>query len=118
MRRVPCDFACRCCLTERSLPHPHRQSEAVGRGTSQHAGESHALDHRPAVGQARQSHVGSKPFPCRDTCPDRLPGVPPMTTRLRIWLSTVDHKQIGVLYMVTGLFFFLIGGVEAMMMRA
>jgi cytochrome c oxidase subunit 1/cytochrome c oxidase subunit I+III len=30
----------------------------------------------------------------------------------------VDHKQIGILYMVAALFFFLIGGVEAMLMRA
>ena len=37
---------------------------------------------------------------------------------LRRSLSTVDHKHIGVLYMVTALVFFLIGGVEAMMMRA
>ena len=36
----------------------------------------------------------------------------------RLWLSTVDHKQIGVMYMVTALFFFLVGGIEAMMMRA
>ena len=34
------------------------------------------------------------------------------------WLSTVDHKEIGVLYMISALVFFLIGGVEAMMMRA
>jgi cytochrome c oxidase subunit 1 len=33
------------------------------------------------------------------------------------WLSTVDHKRIGILYMVTGLFFFVIGGFEAMLMR-
>src|SRR5690242_15504659 len=37
---------------------------------------------------------------------------------LRRWLATVDHKEIGVLYMVTALVFFLVGGVEAMMMRA
>ncbi|HJT87886.1 MAG TPA: cytochrome c oxidase subunit I [Bryobacteraceae bacterium] len=34
------------------------------------------------------------------------------------WLSTVDHKQVGILYMVTALVFFLAGGVEAMLMRA
>ena len=33
------------------------------------------------------------------------------------WLSTVDHKRIGILYMVTGLFFFVIGGIEALLMR-
>ena len=34
------------------------------------------------------------------------------------WLTTVDHKKIGTLYMVTALFFFLVGGIEAIMMRA
>ena len=33
------------------------------------------------------------------------------------WLSTVDHKRIGILYMVTGLVFFVIGGVEALLIR-
>jgi cytochrome c oxidase subunit I len=33
------------------------------------------------------------------------------------WLSTVDHKRIGVLYMLTGLVFFIIGGVEALFIR-
>ncbi|RKP50127.1 cytochrome c oxidase subunit I [Cohnella endophytica] len=33
------------------------------------------------------------------------------------WLTTVDHKKIGILYMIAGLFFFLIGGLEAIMIR-
>src|SRR6201993_1975027 len=33
------------------------------------------------------------------------------------WLSTVDHKRIAVLYMLTGLVFFVIAGVEALFMR-
>jgi cytochrome c oxidase subunit 1/cytochrome c oxidase subunit I+III len=33
------------------------------------------------------------------------------------WLSTVDHKRIGVLYMLNGLFFFVVGGVEALFIR-
>jgi cytochrome c oxidase subunit I len=33
------------------------------------------------------------------------------------WLSTVDHKRIGVLYMLTGLFFLIVGGVEALFIR-
>src|SRR6516165_817862 len=33
------------------------------------------------------------------------------------WLSTVDHKRIAVLYLLTALFFFVIGGVEALFMR-
>jgi cytochrome c oxidase subunit I len=33
------------------------------------------------------------------------------------WASTVDHKRIGILYLVTTFGFFLIGGVEALVMR-
>ncbi|HME88857.1 MAG TPA: cytochrome c oxidase subunit I [Chthoniobacterales bacterium] len=33
------------------------------------------------------------------------------------WLSSVDHKRIAVLYLLTALFFFVIGGVEALFMR-
>ena len=33
------------------------------------------------------------------------------------WVFTVDHKKIGVLYGVTALLFFLLGGVEALIMR-
>src|SRR5919202_7053253 len=33
------------------------------------------------------------------------------------WITTVDHKRIGVLYGVTAFAFFLIGGVEALLIR-
>jgi cytochrome c oxidase subunit 1 len=33
------------------------------------------------------------------------------------FLTTVDHKKIAILYMIAGGFFFLIGGIEAMMIR-
>jgi cytochrome c oxidase subunit I len=33
------------------------------------------------------------------------------------WITTVDHKRIGALYGVTAFIFFLIGGLEAMLMR-
>src|SRR5205823_13372958 len=33
------------------------------------------------------------------------------------WLTTVDHKRIGILYLFTSLFFFVIGGLEAFLMR-
>ena len=33
------------------------------------------------------------------------------------WLSTVDHKRIAVLYLLAGLFFFVVGGLEALFMR-
>jgi cytochrome c oxidase subunit 1 len=34
------------------------------------------------------------------------------------WLTTVDHKRIGVLYLVTSIFFFVYGGIEAAILRA
>jgi cytochrome c oxidase subunit 1 len=33
------------------------------------------------------------------------------------WLTTVDHKRIGTLYLFTSLFFFLVGGLEAGLIR-
>jgi len=33
------------------------------------------------------------------------------------WMTTVDHKKIGVLYAIFSLFFFLVGGVEALIIR-
>jgi cytochrome c oxidase subunit 1 len=33
------------------------------------------------------------------------------------WISTVDHKRIGILYGVTAFLFFLTGGVEALLIR-
>ena len=34
------------------------------------------------------------------------------------WLTTVDHKRIGILYLYTALVFFIIGGLEAVIIRA
>jgi cytochrome c oxidase subunit 1 len=33
------------------------------------------------------------------------------------WLTTVDHKRIGTLYLYTALFFFMLGGLEALLIR-
>ncbi|MER2089221.1 MAG: cytochrome c oxidase subunit I [Sporosarcina sp.] len=33
------------------------------------------------------------------------------------WLTTVDHKKIGILYLLGGGFFFIVGGIEAMIIR-
>jgi len=37
--------------------------------------------------------------------------------RLTGWLTTVDHKRIGILYGVSAFAFFLIGGIEALLIR-
>jgi len=34
------------------------------------------------------------------------------------WLTTTDHKMIGMMYIITGFLFFMVGGLEAMLIRA
>jgi cytochrome c oxidase subunit I len=38
--------------------------------------------------------------------------------RVASWLVTVDHKRIGIMYIATSLFFFVLGGILAVLMRA
>ncbi|HZS77672.1 MAG TPA: cytochrome c oxidase subunit I [Ktedonobacteraceae bacterium] len=33
------------------------------------------------------------------------------------WIMTTDHKKLGIMYIVTAFFFFLVGGVEALLVR-
>ena len=42
---------------------------------------------------------------------------PKATTGFWSWFTTVDHKKIGILYGGTALVFFVIGGVEALLIR-
>jgi cytochrome c oxidase subunit 1 len=42
---------------------------------------------------------------------------PSATHGLASWLTTVDHKRIGILYGVTAFMFLLIGGIEALLIR-
>ncbi|HVB11394.1 MAG TPA: cbb3-type cytochrome c oxidase subunit I, partial [Bacillota bacterium] len=39
------------------------------------------------------------------------------TNGLWSWLTTVDHKRIGIMYLYASLIFFLFGGIEAFLMR-
>jgi cytochrome c oxidase subunit 1 len=41
----------------------------------------------------------------------------PESGGLRSWVSTVDHKRIGIMYLVLTMFFFLVGGLIALAMR-
>ena len=36
---------------------------------------------------------------------------------LKSWLTTIDHKRIGLMYMIFVLFFFLVGGIFALLLR-
>jgi cytochrome c oxidase subunit I len=40
------------------------------------------------------------------------------STGLLAWVSSVDHKRIAILYLLTSVGFFLVGGVQALVMRA
>ncbi len=42
---------------------------------------------------------------------------PTAKTGIVCWLTTVDHKRIGLLYGMSALFFFLVGGFEALLVR-
>src|SRR5437899_12952078 len=41
----------------------------------------------------------------------------PYGRRLLGWLTTTDHKKIGILYLINSFSFFFIGGVFALLMR-
>ncbi len=38
-------------------------------------------------------------------------------TGLWSWITTVDHKRLGIMYLVTAVAFFVIGGIEALLIR-
>src|SRR5258708_20127104 len=41
----------------------------------------------------------------------------PLVERLHQWVTTVDHKRLGILYILYALLFLVLGGVEATIMR-
>ncbi|MDB4949438.1 MAG: cytochrome oxidase [Gemmatimonadetes bacterium] len=51
------------------------------------------------------------------SAPHRV-AAPNAETGLWSWITTVDHKRIGIMYGVTAFLFFLMGGVEALIIRA
>jgi cytochrome c oxidase subunit I len=55
------------------------------------------------------------------TTTEPRPGIlprPTATTGLWSWFTTIDHKKIGILYGATALLFFIVGGLEALLIRA
>ena len=43
--------------------------------------------------------------------------LPPLRTRAYDWLTTTDHKKIGILYIITAFFFFVVAGLLAELIR-
>jgi cytochrome c oxidase subunit I len=72
-----------------------------------------------------------RPVPAT-TAPALVPAAPPVTpstslgvfrrpvssTGWRSWAFTIDHKKIGIMYGTAAMFFFVVGGVEALLIRA
>ena len=42
---------------------------------------------------------------------------PPLTAALHEWVVTVDHKKIGIMYVVMAIAFLLLAGLEAVLIR-
>ena len=64
--------------------------------------------------------VGSVGADSAPVTPTRSMGVfrrPVAATGWKSWVFTVDHKKIGIMYGVVALFFFLVGGCEALLIR-
>jgi cytochrome c oxidase subunit 1 len=55
--------------------------------------------------------------PAPTTAPP-APVTTPLGRRLRRWITTTDHKTIGNLYIVTAMGFFMIAGLDALIIRA
>jgi cytochrome c oxidase subunit 1 len=45
------------------------------------------------------------------------PGMPSWTAELHGWLTTVDHKKIGILYVLLAVLFLIVAGCEALLIR-
>jgi cytochrome c oxidase subunit I len=41
----------------------------------------------------------------------------PIFHRIHAWIITIDHKRLGLMYIMYGLFFFVVGGVEVSLIR-
>src|SRR5262245_17010484 len=65
----------------------------------------------PADGQSASVSVGALGVPGVHAAPAVEAG------GLAAWLTTVDHKRIGLLYGGTALVFFLVAGIEALLIR-
>ncbi|HYM58660.1 MAG TPA: cytochrome c oxidase subunit I [Solirubrobacteraceae bacterium] len=69
--------------------------------------------------------ITSEPTPATEPRTVRARPRPQIATRIvepqgggwNSWVTTVDHKRIGILYLFTTFLFFILGGVEALLMR-
>src|SRR3954471_898154 len=67
----------------------------------------------PSLSWRVRMAIAAEPVVTRTATP-----VPPRGSALLRLFRTTDHKQIGVMYLVTTFGFFIVGGVMALLMRA
>src|SRR2546425_5782147 len=70
---------------------------------------------RPCGDAMTTMFVSTEPSAVRDVAPTSEPSG--LLAILHDWVVTVDHKRLGIMYVVTGLVFLVIGGGEAFLMR-
>src|SRR4051812_26233114 len=121
-------------------PEPHRCRRAVGARRPhgiQRPVRPRRLDHERAVAQTGRADAAHRAVRARHPCDRRLSREPQVVTALRdpasdevleeTWadapgipgfFTTVDHKRIGIRYIVTAFFFFFSAGLLALFMRA
>src|SRR5205814_1569836 len=76
----------------------------------------HRARWRAAASRTAAAAVGSHPVTVTETPTEAL-APEPERGRLLDWLTTTDHKKIGLLYLINSFAFFAIGGVFALLMR-
>ena len=71
------------------------------------------------IAYTKQFAKASRPARWQSTSKPPLPTAPTGARgKVTSWLTTVDHKRIGILYIWTSLVFFAAGGILALLMRA
>ena len=93
----------------------HREPHAAGR---RQLGEGAQFDALIAYVKSNQ-RLSTSAAPGEAKVADRTESIAPTWTQGAVtsWLTTVDHKRIGSLYIVTSFVFFFAGGVMAILMR-
>src|SRR3989442_664251 len=116
-------------------PQPlRRPHHARGRHVAEHAGQRRGVGARPAAAQGGREDAGPRPDGRAGEGRRRVSdGTEVMAiphalrqhelvhagegTGVWSWVTTVDHKRIGILYGVTAFAFLVIGGIEALIIR-
>src|SRR5207249_1084627 len=113
--RLPYDPGC-LAGNHRAEPHARRQPDDDRlRAVSQRLGASRQLDRGCTSAQAGLGHDADAA--AVDGCRHRGAGRLPRGPAMKRWITTTDHKRIGLLYFWTAFCFFLVGGLEALLIR-